>query len=816
MAKLPEINYGGRVQPLQSGKAAALQGELQSINARTQAVREGVKIAENLFESEAKLDAQRRLNNAAREYQTRADQLAQDYHNDRDKPAEQYAQDVMNMRDEVFQKAGSNASGRVAKHLNPKLDAFHTSVQGDEIESFKALTKSRELMNLQDIAQFQMEAMQEAPETWDVALDLYNQAVDDSSLTEVERRAAKAKFRDVVVTESITAMLTRGDVDAVVAIQETSAYKQLPPEVRGTLDSESYDAAIESLTEWNRTAANEAVNGNVEIDDLMPTVARRVASLDGLNGFEIDKETKRIQGDLVWRYGQGLLHDQNPEEVLRMLDSGEFNNVIDPDHNNQLRNAAEAMIKAAAEGKDLLINEKRAPLVGKLDAYAQEIEKNPILSDNGEAFRAVYETYLALQRSYVEKGQVVPAGVENKWYQIVQAHAAARETAQLMYDLPLARAILYSPTEFLDEEGWARRDRARAALQKADTMMATDAISFARDGWGWEIEQLPSPRDPAYGEALKARLATFRTIQGMGPGRVSGMFDETELNVLKGELVQMAGTGEFNQWVLQVTEAMGENAYEVFKQFKLDDEVSNLAVAGQMIAEGQGEAAKLVMSGQTAPLNIEDADKVRAEMEAMVGTAYGDQYVLHDQTLFNAHIDAMMSYYRGRMNQSDFRGDRGFDRKLMEEAVNVVSGGILEVGGRQFVAPARNVTEQHFRSWMQALDSSNLPEMYTSSGSKVRDSDLDREVENGYGFADRFTLEETGTPGEYYIRDNRGRSRMDAELTGAYGSADSRDMDGGLLTLENGRLAIVIYNPGIIPSGTVRRPDSITRQGGQR
>lgn len=146
------------------------------------------------------------------------------------------------------------------------------------------------------------------------------------------------------------------------------------------------------------------------------------------------------------------------------------------------------------------------------------------------------------------------------------------------------------------------------------------------------------------------------------------------------------------------------------------------ALAGQIITEGDRDAARLMLSGQKVlEANKEvlpSGNDFKAGLQERLGAAYAASPA-HGAAI----MEGVKAAYAGlAQREGDLSGE--LDGKRLDKAVELVTGGLVEFGDDILQAPARGVDTDRFETWVDGL----------------RPFDVDR-MGGVAGFEDRAALE---------------------------------------------------------------------------
>lgn len=129
-----------------------------------------------------------------------------------------------------------------------------------------------------------------------------------------------------------------------------------------------------------------------------------------------------------------------------------------------------------------------------------------------------------------------------------------------------------------------------------------------------------------------------------------------------------------------------------------------IGVAGALIVEGQNDVAEMVVEGidrlgrdsSMLPNTI-----LQENLDELLGGAYGGPGARADKAIRHAVAGVYLELQRADGEFQDRTDDINND--VLEDAVDLVTGGVLEYEGRLVVAPRRGVTDSQFEDWADSL-----------------------------------------------------------------------------------------------------------------
>lgn len=781
MAKLPEIRYGRPVQRLHSTKAAALPGQLRTIDAAVGAVRQGVSIIDKALETEARLDAGRRFQEAQRDYAQRRSDLVQEYHTT-DKPLEGFHQELSTARREAFSGQMPKA-GRTQKYYRPDTDAFETRAQADEQSVFIQLTESRSKLHLELSSNDLVNSVRENPDSALAAIEEFEVGLTNNGLGQETNRVYRAQHAQAIMTEAVSELLDAGDVAEAAALLETKAFDNVPQRARLALEEAVFKATFTSMDEYVQETANNLLIGQGDLAGLSAALLEtegQVAGLVNLTEEQASDLAKASQGELAFRYFQGQLIEGKVKVVNDALKTGEYSDILSPAQTKQLMAAmSSGRVGLNVKGTQVRLSRE----VSKIITAYDEGE----LMDESSLNQAT--AYLnQLEQSYYAAGKTEP---DTSYYNLKEdlADAVKANAFQVATNAnpPAASAALQGTYGDRSYEAVNKRKMIRDALAVHAAAVVTNPAQLHRQSGG-EVAPVLPVSDPKHLESLASRFNQHDGWVTQGGAETGGPLEPGELTVLS-ETLNSMNTNDLLVYAQAVSATVGEDkAVVMFEQLFDDQNMNVVPVAARLAAFGLGGDATKILSGsatlQNADSNMKPADlrDVRAQIGEALRGAYGENYAMYNRT-----VDATVAHYTGTLIDPNNRGDFSHNPDLVTNSIKAVTGGILEVEGRSYVAPAPSVDSRQLKQWMAGFNANSLPALADSNGAAIPADQVRDQLYDGNMFtSSRFALVDAGSPGLYYIEDTRsaalggtGGILWDADRPGQYATIRYNPSDTG-------------------------------------
>ena len=274
-----------------------------------------------------------------------------------------------------------------------------------------------------------------------------------------------------------------------------------------------------------------------------------------------------------------------------------------------------------------------------------------------------------------------------------------------------------------------------AALEGQLEALRAQEREFNRDPMDYAITRNPKalhvgPLDVANPEVFGGQMAGMAENQQKGADE----YDDSEFpGLTNGQAAEIAGalqasTADEKARILgQIDAAFGDGAAEVYRQLGEKGD-SSLPVVGYWTQAGYPDRAREILMGED----------VRKGPNSKLFQPTGEERgaVLSAEGVTVAHMGA------GRVRQIAAAADavyaaRGaaegdtsgeFSPGRYEEAVQFVTGGVLNLGGRPFLAPGPDVTEDQFQMMLERMTEPDVAAMggigRTASGAVVSPTDI--------------------------------------------------------------------------------------------
>lgn len=367
MAKLPDINYVRGVPEQRSSKMAALPGKLATINAKAQgiqgALQSGFKAYSTAIDSEAKLDSNRRLNAAKRDYITQVQDLSQEYHTDINKPMENYANDLESLREKVFTKASANASSRSSTFLGEKLDNFRTTIEPEEVAMVQKLVDSRQryqigLQGLDAIA-----AVSDNPAALTDQFEAIQETINDATLDPLTKLDMETAIAGKLADTAIAKLHSTGDVEGMYELLESELFKRLAPQSQEVARKKIEEAADEIVSTVFMTTSEQVGLGQITPDSAIEIYTATVGEIAGLDKRVADTMIKEADAAYVENHYDGLMAYGRYQDVVTSIESGEYTGRLGGEKITSYLATAQRGLKAGKSESNTILKDRASDAV---------------------------------------------------------------------------------------------------------------------------------------------------------------------------------------------------------------------------------------------------------------------------------------------------------------------------------------------------------------------------------------------------------------------------------------------------------------------
>ena len=237
-----------------------------------------------------------------------------------------------------------------------------------------------------------------------------------------------------------------------------------------------------------------------------------------------------------------------------------------------------------------------------------------------------------------------------------------------------------------------------------------DTMSYGRDMGLYKLT--PAPRRDAeagsYGKWLIERNNNDDKARNI-TGTSTGLYSRSELPSVMEEIdsmniqQKMARFGEIS--------ALGSDAYKVYEQLKLTGQANTFALAGQLFADGDKLASRAVLKGAEIRANEPDLlGPVKQELIPLIKEEIGNVYggnALHRRATTEGVLNAY-AFLKNRNSMVSGKFDADVDTDLIDEAIQMVTGGLLEYNDSMIEPPVRSMRQREFEGWLDDLHPSYI------------------------------------------------------------------------------------------------------------
>jgi hypothetical protein len=331
-------------------------------------VREASRVLDEAFESEAKLDANRRSNEAIRGYQEGLQHLTQNYHSDPDSSPEQYATDIDNLRERTFNNASSGAGGRAQKYLRPELDNMKTRIRPEEMRLIQGAVESKQLMHIQDQFKAGREAItMNASGVYD-EIDAYAEQVNASSLDADKKREMIDNAKVSLSDQAIAGFGREKNLTGLNAFLESDIFNSLTLDQQEGVRKDVRTLSTEILTDNMEEHRIALMAGEVSIEQAMRQVTDDQERMPGYTEAQQAQLNDELLTQVTGDYFVGLINRKEFNTALTELKNPKLREHLDPDQYAKFLKAA-TDVKAATSNMFLTeLGNNVASEIGRLGA----------------------------------------------------------------------------------------------------------------------------------------------------------------------------------------------------------------------------------------------------------------------------------------------------------------------------------------------------------------------------------------------------------------------------------------------------------------
>lgn len=259
-------------------------------------------------------------------------------------------------------------------------------------------------------------------------------------------------------------------------------------------------------------------------------------------------------------------------------------------------------------------------------------------------------------------------------------------------------------------------DRFQTALKVhggTSEALETDSMSFADRTEFYTPDPLPPFTEPEFVTALQERDwadAKIYTHYGKSSGPLTAVEAEIYAGTKPQDVIPLA---------IQVNSALGARA-PLFWEQVIKGGGGTQFVAGDVASrpgEENVQAAQRILAGKQQRDSLEWTEsnyrRLRQEASTAMGAAFGSDMATRS-TYVNAALDHYIASIVQRGDQEYLRPEGKYlaiDSDLLADAVEVVTGGTIELDGVTMLAPEPGIKTRDVEDWIDSLDVADLPYM---------------------------------------------------------------------------------------------------------
>lgn len=340
--KIADIRHVRNVPALQSSKVAALPGKLERLNVVADTVNRSGNILNEAIENESSMDANRRENEARRTYGEQVTTATQEFHSDPNSSAEAYAERLNDIRETSFANASEGASGRTMKYLRPRLDNMRTQVAPAEMELAIKAVQSKQYMHLQTQSELSAELVTKNGERLDEQFNVVkNEIAKMTTLSVQERKELENKTSVDLSKRAVVSMANDGDMAGLSAFLDSEMFYDMSLDQQEATRSMTLELAAQSLDEDSQVMRNKLARGEVVFNNARKYMAGQIANMPGITETGKKDAISKMESTLAKEYLSGKIARREYAGVKDAIDSGEFDNYLNPADTISLTSSAE-------------------------------------------------------------------------------------------------------------------------------------------------------------------------------------------------------------------------------------------------------------------------------------------------------------------------------------------------------------------------------------------------------------------------------------------------------------------------------------------
>lgn len=260
---------------------------------------------------------------------------------------------------------------------------------------------------------------------------------------------------------------------------------------------------------------------------------------------------------------------------------------------------------------------------------------------------------------------------------------------------------------------------------------------------GWIQPPPPlDPKDPNIGAAISQRGQAAVTIGSRSGNPMQSIFDKDEVPGVKAAISNSPVDQQLS--MLAPISALPDNVRDAtFKQLGDDKEARVFAVAGNLVAQGNSQAARDVLAGnallkQNPKLAPDPKDRETATFASLPTSAFGEGL----RSTVSSAAEALYA-----KKSADAGGPQpAFNPTLWGDSINQITGGIVDYRGSKVIVPTPGMSENDFTSTVKGLSDADLSNTRLSNGQSLPADQLKPSMFGSQGYR----LESHG-PGQYLI-----------------------------------------------------------------
>ena len=273
---------------------------------------------------------------------------------------------------------------------------------------------------------------------------------------------------------------------------------------------------------------------------------------------------------------------------------------------------------------------------------------------------------------------------------------------------PPVRDAYISQMEQVDQspEAALMIHKLRSYSDKLMSRAKADGQTYGRDMGLYKLTPRPMGQDVKqgdYGAWLIERNNNDEKVRNI-TGSSTGLLTQAELPAEIDQIEQMGIQKQMERF--GEVSLLGADAYKYYEQLKLTNQANAFSLAGMLYADGDRLASRAVLKGAEIRKNEPDLlGPVKQELIPMIKEEMGNVYggnATHRRVTVDGVLNAY-AYLKNRNSMVSGKYDSDIDSDLVEDAIQLVTGGLLEYNDSMIEPPVRGMRQRDFEAWLNNL-----------------------------------------------------------------------------------------------------------------